>query len=374
MYFVKKNIMDFVKNHLDIFVVFFMVQIISVFLIFFIYGLMVNYQKELDNMTYDTFNFEVTFNDENGKTDFTPLKKAITEMLEEMGNKVNGLCVLGRYEDGNIKYYINAHDGYSNDGKFCEPEFCNPFDIKQGRGLDNKDFQGDELVAITNSKKFVNHQVEIAGNRYNVIGRYAYTFDTEDTYFEIPYRFLPEKNYTVIYFRLNFKKNPTEKEYEMFKSVIGKYCGEGHSFEELYLDKPARKKALKSMNLVALIIGALSSVNLVVIYVNLIEKRRKKNAIIQICGYAYGKMCRALFVEIELLNMCSFIVGISIFFVVYKLSLVKIFTYFGEVFTALSIIKLALIYLGITTVVALFLSRVMNKKEPLQLLRRSYYV
>ena len=371
MYFVKKNIIDFFKNHKDMFFIFFILQIISVFFIFFIYGLLVNYQKELDNMTYDTLNFEANF---NGGGEFLPLREAMTEILDSMGDKVSGVCVLGSYSDGDINYYINAHDDYSDDGKFVSPTFCNPFKIVEGRGLEDGDFQGNDYVAIASGNLKVGDNVELGGNKYNVVGEYLFPFEDEKNYLEIPYRLLPEKNYYVICIALYFEKNPTESDYNIFKEALTKKYGESVYFKDLYLDKSARIKTLKSMNLVAFIIGVLSSINIVVIYMNLIEKRRRKNAVIQICGYPYGKMCRSLFAEIVLLDVVSLLVGSLVFFGIYKLTLVNIFTYFDEVFTISSVVKLSAIYLCVTTVVAALLSVFMNKREPLQLLRRTYYV
>ena len=64
-------------------------------------------------MTYDTLNFEANF---NGGGEFLPLRESMTEILDSMGDKVSGVCVLGSYSDGDINYYINAHDDYSDDG------------------------------------------------------------------------------------------------------------------------------------------------------------------------------------------------------------------------------------------------------------------
>ena len=286
MYFVKKNISDFFKNHKDMFFIFFILQIISVFFIFFIYGLLVNYQKELDNMTYDTFEFTADFSSDNEANEFLPLSEGIDEFLDNMGDNVCGFTVLGMYNKGDKKYAIHSHNGYIDGNKYSVPRYSKPFKITKGRALEENDFQGEDYVAIASDFFEVNKEIELGGNKYTVVGNYEIMLE-DMPYLQIPYLLLPKSDYYVIGLYVHFTNNPTEHDYDVFKSALSKHYGENVSFDELYLDKPARKKTLNSMNFVAVIIGVLASINIIVIYMNLIGKRRKKNAIIQICGYSY---------------------------------------------------------------------------------------
>ena len=128
------------------------------------------------------------------------------------------------------------------------------------------------------------------------------------------------------------------------------------------------------MNIVVILIGLVSSLNICIVYNSIIEKRRRKNAIIQICGCLYRSMCAYLFVEIVIITVVSYILGGGMFYISKKLWFNEAFAYFSMVFNVVTIAKLTLAYFATITISSIILSMVMNKKEPVDLLRRSYYV
>lgn len=373
MYFVKQNIRDFFTDSRDVFVMFLILQVISVFSVFFIYGIVCNSQREEDNMTLESYELEASFeSSDGGDCLYKNLSSAIPEFLEEFGEKLEGMSVLGFYEE----YYLISYNGFEG-GQLTRPAYGRTGDavILEGRDLEASEYSSPGYLAMGNECWKAGDTVEMDGNTYTVVGvRSSLGISDKDRQvLYVPYLSLPDSMELVgIYLR--FHRLPTESDYYAFRDALQSAMGEENvQLAEIYLDKPARRKALRSLNLVAVAVGLLASFDIFVVYNSIIEKRRKKNSVIQICGCSYRSMCRYLLTEILLLTLASFLAGGGLFLLARKLWLDKAFTYFSESFGFLAVMRLTLLYFVTTGFFSAFLSLRMNKKEPVELLRRSYY-
>ena len=367
MYFIKKNFMDFFTNSRDIFFVFVFLQILSAFSVFFVYGLLRNYQEERADMSLDTYVFNTSFIVEDKTRDVNNIRNVIDKIMEKSGDKIEGISILGFGED----FGVISYNGYE-DGKITIPKYLGR--DTQSKIFTHEDYISGEPIAVGTSNFEIGQKVTISGKEYEIIGIDAGIPGGTDIVY-VPLNSMPDKIKSIVNLGVCFCKRPTESDYKYFvESLKDVYGEELLEIEEIYLDKASRKKEINSMNIVVILIGLVSSLNICIVYNSIIEKRRRKNAIIQICGCSYRSMCAYLFVEIVIITVVSYILGGGMFYISKKLWFNEAFAYFSMVFNVVTIAKLTLAYFATITISSIILSMVMNKKKPVDLLRRSYYV
>lgn len=367
MYFIKKNFVDFFKNSRDIFFVFVFLQILSAFSVFFVYGLLRNYQEEKADMSLDTYIFNTGLIDDDKTRDVNNVRNVINKIMEKCGDKIEGISVLG-FGEG---FGVISYNGYEN-GKITVPRYLGS--DTQSKIFKHEDYISGEPIAVGTSNFEIGEKVTISGKEYEIIGIDPGIPGGTDIVY-VPLNSMPDKIKSIVHLGVCFSKRPTESDYKHFvESLKSVYGEELLELEEIYLDKASRKKEINSMNIVVILMGLVASLNICIVYNSIIEKRRRKNAIIQICGCSYGRMCVYLFAEIVTVSIVSYILGGGAFYISKKMWFDEAFTYFSTVFNVITIAKLTLAYFATITISSIILSMVMNKKEPIALLRRSYYV
>lgn len=357
---IKKNIIDAFTSFRKISFLLVISQFASVISIFFLYGIYGSYSAKMQELESDSYSIYADFS--AGK--IGELRACLPDILAEINHKLDYMFITGvddrlmipmytEYEDGN---YLIAENSKEND------------DALYGRELSDEDaINGSRVVySMAANGPAVGDFLTIAGEEYEVIG-----IDKKQLHgMEMPFSSCPD-NVELFILVFNFKRLPTQNDYNLIKNTLYEAFGEALNIDEFKIKDKEEIISYRTIILIAISIGVVSALNTCLLYRYIIEQRRKQMAVYGVVGATKGQRLIINEVEIMAVSAITTVAGLLIF----KLGLENILDIIYEnsvkLYSATAYLAMVGIYLGCIFICTTLLLYVINRDKLVDMLRRA---
>lgn len=366
MKYIFNNIKLLFQKNKTIFFLIILCEVVSSFIILFSYGAYYNYKIMKNIGTYDlNSSLDISFDEKSIKID------DLVKTLDKISGTVLADCQV-------IFFWTDSYDNSLNEdiSLFFVMEYDNGFKyynerkfnmvVTDGQFITDEDYkEGKHKIMIPESYKDVKigDYINVNGTSYEVVCKLQYQSD-----FYIPIKNAPnDLKIQDISFSPNgiMKLSNYNKITEAFKSGFGNdvLIPEIDTFND-GLDY------YNSLSMIIIIITVLSSITLMIVFLFVLEMRKKEFAIFRMCGCTRKRIVFIYTMEIFFTSLISFCITAAIYFISIIDKLSNYLEYMKSAYSLKSVLWLALIYL--TTIIIVTLSTVLVKisKTPISQFKR----
>ncbi len=365
MIYILKNLKSFIKNNTFIFVLFLLCQFVSVFVMFFSYGIIHNYSNVQKEEVLKSQIVEINF-DESIK--LRDLKKVINRLGNDVFTPLDRISIMSFYNGIPIVFNMEYDNGltFSKDVYY---ENIEPY-LFEGRIFTEEEYRLGKNVAIISLSLLEEGQYEYLGtiqvfdNEYKIIG----IEEDSPQSILIPYISAPDELDTIA-FVLNYKYLPTRAHFLTMRDNFLEVFGDNVNFPEFQTLDVEEISFFNTISLTAIVIGLLASVNLAVLFRYILSTRRKTLAIFRMGGCTKGKATATYIAEILMISLPVFFV-VLLFFDTGILPLVdNLFPHMVNAFSPLVYLFMFIVYTGVVCLVLYLMILRFVSRSPVSLFR-----
>ncbi|MBR6044804.1 MAG: hypothetical protein IKP47_04115 [Ruminococcus sp.] len=379
---VRKNLKSLIRNEPALFAVMLVTVFSSALLLYFSYGLYMNYNVKLieSNAEYKELTLEVNEGQRltkgklcgfvealpqeltdniwlflaNARTgsiaDHRPVTKELhnelaeryagSTMTDDEGNSYsfdenldlsiyNGAIFYFRfrYRDGGYQY-IKLGEDVLNDGKT----------LISGRFYSDEEYNSGAHVAVGVSKSDMSSEVSylfedgkawLWGEQYEIIGTAgANAIPTP------PITAAPDDLELMPYLNLGFDTALTKSGYKQLKDTADALLPGMFRFEELSFPDSESVYVYNNIILISVLIAVVSAVNFVMLYRCILKRRSRTLAIMRLCGCSLARAGAACIAECLIIGAPTFAAGLGVFVPLMKSRLSEVFPYIQGAYSA----------------------------------------
>lgn len=345
IHYVKQNLLQMFKKEKLLFFLIIFVQIASVIVILFSYGIFNHYNTKVDEVEGVSLHFAME-RFENPLQDTDKAKLFFKEILPTIEMKLDYFFLMGPCDDILVQ---STH--YYNNGKYIE----SPFLLKgwsDKAKIEGRMFNADELnngskvyyAAQKGSENddIIPEKLVFGDDTYTMIGKHTgYAGD----FIFIPLLSLPQEM-KLQYISFYLTKPLLESEYEHIKNTAIKYFGDSFTIPEFDgIKNKSDSRVYTSLIYVAVFLIIISIVNYCIVYEYILNKRKKILSVLRICGC---KQLQAIFIymiELLIVSVFMLIIGQVIYTNMLLPKLQYEFEYMKYYYTSDFFIKINVLYI-----------------------------
>ena len=318
------NLKSFYKNDRLIFFIMIICVVTSAFIINFSYGLYYNYNCQKYEVEVDMDDLYPTIAD--GKT---LTKKQLQQYMLALDNSTLSemmvICAQGKLDefpddpeegwptfysrfvvnDGKFDIATVTRDGWTKSGKITSGRYI--LSEEEAKGADvAMVYAGGDGVWSKGCENIKNDDgtITLFGKKYEVIGSYNAGGLTPI----VPFLSVPD-DYCYKSLGFTFYNNITLSVFNELKDTAQKVIPDTLEFPVLDFPDSDDIALYNNMIIISLVISALSMINFAMLYHYVITKRRKRVAVMRMCGCTVKKAVLIYFGECTLITVPSYFVG-----------------------------------------------------------------
>lgn len=366
--FLWSNIKHTFKNQKMLSVIMFCVQLFSVVIVVFSYGVINHFnfkvsEKESTTLIYN-FLTVATGETEFATVDMNDVDKFLKEALPEIEKKLDYFFVMGSAEGAGIQ----CSSGYKS-GKFTvSTQIKRRVGIKSGEKFTDQQMNSSEKLVIA-SEELVDSDgnVTIEGEKYKAIGVTPGNVITGWVF--IPYKAIPEET-EVYYISFIFKQPLWEGEYNSIVKLMTDIFGANFIIPEFEgIINESSNRVYRDIMFVTGFLIVVCAVNYCIMYRYMLEKRRREFAITRICGCSKYKAGIVYMVELLGTSILTLLIGIFMYHNWILPEAKEYFTYIGLFYSEKVYRTIASIYTGALGFSYLVLVSRFVRKTPVALVK-----
>lgn len=375
--FIKYNMKSLILQQRNLFILLVLVQVFSVIVITFSYGVVNNYNVKVDEAEGTSLMYEtgVKLKDELeregidvvARFDLDKVYSFFGEILPVIENKLDYFFVLGILGDGDGTLIFSSN-GYSNRKLTVSTQLKERTYIKSGENFNEKDMNSSEKIVLA-SKDLAEgtEYVVLDGDRYAIKG----VLGTEgmDGAVYVPYYAIPKKT-EIKSLSLILKKPLLESEHNYIGEKLTKYFGNLIHIPEFDgVNNESNNKVYRDIMVITVLLIFVCALNYCIIYRYLLEKRRRVFAVTRMCGCSKYKAGIVYMTELLSISVITLLAGQIIYDKLILSEATAMFEYIGYFYGISTYIKLSLIYVAVLFAAYTMLVVKFVRKTPASLIR-----
>ncbi len=365
--FLRSNLKHTFNNQRGLALLLVIVQIFSVLVIVFSYGVINHYNFKVNEKESTTLEYNFyTIEDEEGYGRWVSKDKLdlfMKKVLPFLEDKLDYFFVMGVVGD----YYFQCSSGYKN-GKYIVSR-----QIKEGMGLKEEEKfineqmnSSDKIMIGSNEILDEDGYATIDGVDYKVIGTVEH-FGNVDVM--VPYKVLPS-NTKVFYISLLLEMPLWESEYNYIADMITESFGATFIIPEFEgVVNESSNKVYRDIMLVVGFVIFVCAVNYCIMYRYMLEKRRREFAITRICGCSRVNAGLVYMIELLGTSVITLVIGEMLFHYCILPAAKEYFYYIGMFYSGGVYMTISAIYIGLLFLTYLVLICRFVRKTPVSLIR-----
>lgn len=348
------------------------VQLFSVIIIVFSYGLINHYNFKIDEKESTTLIYDFVGVNEDGKTDeeryaiidLQNIDGFLKESLPYIEKKLDYFFIMG-YVDGRR---IQCSSGYEKGSFKLSTQLSRNIGVIKGKKFTDAQINSNEKIMIAREADVdSNWCMQIDGETYKAIGLLSEAY--RDNAIFVPYKSIPE-NTKFYYVSLLLREPLFESEYNKIVSMIRDAFGDTLSIPEFEgIINESSKRVYKDIMFVTVFLILVCVVNYCIMYRYLLDKRRKEFAITRICGCSKYKTAMVYMVELIGVSSITLIVGLLMYHYFILPKAVEWFNYIGLFYDKKVYMVISGIYMSVLSLAYLLLVFRFVRKTPVALVK-----
>jgi hypothetical protein len=397
MFFILKNVGQFLRHSKVIFAVFVICEITSLMLMIFSFGVYQNYSQQIkdvasnepidDEKDWLSFDFDSDIDEDTPVSNET-VSAFLSDLGNALGNKIGnvGFCCGDYYfnldyNDGWEMYDMSKNfkangmwysgrffskSDYENAARVCVAPIECYKEIDEEIGYD--DGRSPEDYSCRAYDKDGKIYVDLPEGSFEVIG---FTKDYGGGYI-IPYTVMPTDTEVTSFPTVQIKQILYQNEYNSAVNIFKEYFGNRIGDEDLS-DMPVYDievlKTFKTKMTVCVAVAIISSINIAALFKYVVDLRRKQMAVFRINGCTQNRLRRMMTGEIMLYSLINGVVCVTCFQLLILPKITGIFPYISLAYSAKSYAVLMLIYFAVTYLLQNLMIIFSISRSPLQMLK-----
>lgn len=365
--FLRSNLKHTFNNQRGLALLLVIVQIFSVLVIVFSYGVINHYNFKVNEKESTTLEYNFyTIEDEEGYGCWVSkdkLDQFVEKALPFVEDKLDYIFIMGSSD----KYYIKCSSGYKN-GKYIVSK-----QIKERLGLGEEEKFTDEqmnssekIMIVADEMTVEDGYVAINGVPYKVIGTTS-LFAPNDVM--VPYKAIPD-NTKVWYISLLFEMPLWESEYNYISELMTEAFGDTFIIPEFEgVVNESSNKVYRDIMFVVGFVIFVCAVNYCIMYRYMLEKRRREFAITRICGCSRVNAGLVYMIELLGTSIATLVLGELLFHFLVLPAAKEYFYYIGMFYSSEVYVTISAIYIGLLCLTYLILICRFVRKTPVSLIK-----
>lgn len=387
MKYVIYNLKSLIKNNKIIFILLVMCISVSTLIIQFSYGIYQNYHVTIEKGESEYTEIEIDF--DNNSDNFVTLNDVLACVNQFPKNLYNAIDFCSVIQDQwtfrdtynndmisedeeNLKEYMVSFS-FDKDGNFVNPGSLQHNyelnDFIEGNWFSDDEYDNENvcIIGLGGNVQRVDPRKDENNNEVFCIdydGTELYNFYTDD--FENKYRIVGcsglgntifpvnsvSGKYRMDYIIIVLFDNITQLQYEELSDAFESTLGDYVEMPDLEFSESTNIYLYNSIILISIFISLAAGINFVILFHFILMKRRKKIAVMRLCGCTQRKAVLICLSECIILTLPLYIV----FTILYDKVIIKLFEniypYMESAFSIKIYIILGLIYFSITTLIS----------------------
>ena len=348
------------------------VQLFSVIVIAFSYGLINHYnfkidEKESTTLIYDFIgiNYEAKEGEEQYRYVFKEsIDKFLEDVLPYIEKKLDYFFLMGPL-DG---YMFECSSGYEKGAFKLSTQLKRNIGVAEGEMFTDEQMNSSDKIIVANQVAVDSDWcVEIAGERYQAVGLLSKEY--LDNMVFVPYKVLPA-GAKVYYISLLFKEPLFESEYKEIVSMVKDAFGDTFSIPEFEgIDNESSNRVYKDIMFVTVFLIIVCVVNYCIMYKYLLDKRRREFAITRICGCTKYKAGMVYMIELIGVSAITLVAGLLMYHYWILPKATEQFNYIGLFYSNRVYLVISGIYMGTLSLAYVVLVCKFIRKTPAALMK-----
>lgn len=337
MKYIFKNIIKFIRNDTQIFILVILTVIMSSFMLHFSYAVYQNYEIKKESVTeeQDYIYIDLTYDMERVDighpagmykwADFEGdaitidmLEACLKNIDEDVLNQIDNM-----YTEVSVDNIPLSMHFLFDDGKFIINDEIAKVCVSIGRYFSQEEFDNGEKVAmvfdyeninigdnpLTEEMLYDESHIKIGDEIYEIIGYHHITVDTP----LIPITALPKDTILCKPLNLEFKDNINLYQYTEVYNAVTTYFGELAYVWPANLPNIDTIRLYNTIIIIAVIISIIAAINFAILYRYILNKRQRQITCMRLCGLKYYKTifmyigeCMVLTLPVYILTAFSF--------------------------------------------------------------------
>lgn len=344
------------------------VQLFSVVVIIFSYGIINHYNFKIDEKESTTLIYDfLALDKENGGYNFVEMESVdefIKEILPYTKEKLDYFFIMGPADE----YLIQCSSGYGDEGFKVSAQLARRTGVVQGEKFTDEQMNMSENIMIAREADVdSNWCMQIGQERYKAVGLLPDSY-AENAIF-VPYKAIPN-NTKVYYISLLFTEPLYESEYNEIVSMITDTFGDAFSIPKFEgIINESSNRVYRDIMFVTAFLIFVCAINYCIMYRYMLDKRRKEFAISRICGCSKYKAGIVYMVELVGVSAVALVAGLLMYHYLILPKAVEEFNYIGLFYGRNVYMTIAGVYMGILSLAYLVLVWRYVRKTPVALVR-----
>lgn len=367
--FLKSNLKHALKNQRALVVLTLMIQLFSVIVIVFSYGVINHYQFKVNEKESTTLIYDFkSKTDEEGYAKWVSMDKVddfIEKVLPLIEKKLDYFYIMGNVDN----YSFQCSSGYESGRFTVSTQLADRIGVISGEIFTNEQMNSSEDIVIAPEVMVDDEGYATIGEvKYKAVGILSSSAYAPNWVFA-PYKTMPE-NTRVFYISLLFEQPLWESEYNEIVQLITGVFGDNFNIPEF--DGIVNESSNRVYRDIIFIIGFLivvCAVNYCIMYRYMLEKRRREFAITRICGCSRYKAGIVYMAELLGTSLITLILGQLMYHYCILPEAKKHFYYIGLFYDIAVYKTISIIYVGVLCVTYFILVSKFVKRTPVSLIR-----
>lgn len=344
------------------------VQLFSVIVIVFSYGIINHYNYKIDEKESTTLIYDfLALDKENGgygTVELDLVDKFIKKVLPYVEDKLDYFFIMGLADE----YIIQCSSGYDEQGYKLSTQLAHRTGVVDGQKFNDEQMNSSKNIMIARKTDVdSNWCIKIGEETYKAVGLLPESY-AENAIF-VPYKAIPNDT-KIYYISLLFTEPIYESEYNKIVSMVTGTFGDAFDIPEFMgIINESSNRVYRDIMFVTVFLILVCAVNYCILYRYILDKRRKEFAISRICGCSKYKVGIAYMVELVGVSAIILVVGLLIYHNFILSKAVKQFNYIALFYSKDIYMMIAGIYMGILSLMYVVLVWRFVNKTPALLVR-----
>lgn len=348
------------------------VQLFSVIVITFSYGIINHYNFKIDEKESTTLIYDFKGINSGGKTeeeryryvDMESMDKFLKEVLPFIEDKLDYFYITGP-SDG---LRIQCSSGYKMGAFKLSTQLDSRIGVIKGEKFTNSQMNSDENIMIAREADVDSDWcMQIEGENYKAVGLLSEAY--RDNAIFVPYKAIPA-NTKIFYISLLLTEPLFESEYNEIVSMIKDNFGDTLNIPEFEgIVNESSNRVYKDIMFVTGFLILVCAVNYCIMYRYMLDKRRREFAISRICGCSKYKAGIVYMIELVGVSAVTLVVGLLMYHHFILPKAVEKFNYIGLFYGRNVYMTIAGVYMGILSIAYIVLIWRFIRKTPAALVR-----
>ena len=348
------------------------VQLFSVIVIAFSYGIINHYnfkidEKESTTLIYDFLgiNYEGTTTEEIYRfVDKKSVDDFLKEVLPYIEKKLDYFFIMGPADE----YMIECSSGYEKGVFTLSTQLDSKIGVIEGEMLTDEQMNSNEKIMVANQMAVDSDWcIQIDGETYRAVGLLSKMYSEKSIF--VPYKAIPE-NTKFYYVSLLLTEPLFESEYNQIVSMIKDNFGDTLNIPEFEgIVNESSNRVYRDIMFVTIFLIIVCVVNYCIMYRYLLDKRRREFAISRICGCSQYKAGIVYMMELIGVSTITLVTGLLIYHHLILPKAVEHFNYIQLFYGKTTYLTIAGIYIGALALTYVVLVWRFTRKTPATLVR-----